>query len=114
MLQDVNTSLELRNPEIQINILRDRAAALGVSPQQIESALYNAYGGRRISTLYGATDQYSVLLELDPRFQRDINALRSLFVQSSPRADGAGERRGAISRVASGPFRCTTTGSCRR
>ena len=58
MLQDVSTSLELRNPEIQINILRDRAAALGVSPQQIESALYNAYGGRRISTLYGATDQY--------------------------------------------------------
>jgi HAE1 family hydrophobic/amphiphilic exporter-1 len=83
LLQDVNTSLELRNPEIQISILRDRAAALGVSPQQIESALYNAYGGRRISTLYGATDQYSVLLELHPRFQRDINALRSLFVQSS-------------------------------
>jgi HAE1 family hydrophobic/amphiphilic exporter-1 len=82
MLQDVNSSLELRNPEIQINILRDRAAALGVSPQQIEAALYNAYGGRRISTLYGSTDQYNVLLELDPRFQRDVNALRSLFVQS--------------------------------
>jgi HAE1 family hydrophobic/amphiphilic exporter-1 len=83
MLQDVNSSLELRNPEIQVNILRDRAAALGVSPQQIETALYNAYGGRRISTLYGSTDQYNVLLELDPRFQRDINALRSLFVQSN-------------------------------
>jgi len=83
MLQDVNSSLELSNPEIQIDILRDRAAVLGVSPQQIESALYNAYGGRRISTLYGSTDQYNVLLELDPKFQRDINALRSLYVQSS-------------------------------
>ncbi len=83
LLQDVNSSLELSNPEIQIDILRDRAAVLGVSPQQVESALYNAYGGRRISTLYGATDQYNVLLELDPKFQRDINALRSLFVQSS-------------------------------
>jgi HAE1 family hydrophobic/amphiphilic exporter-1 len=83
MLQDVNTSLELRNPEIQIDILRDRAAVLGVSPQQVEAALYNAYGGRRISTLYGSTDQYNVLLELDPKFQKDINALRSLFVQSS-------------------------------
>jgi HAE1 family hydrophobic/amphiphilic exporter-1 len=81
-LREVSTSLELRNPEIQINILRDRAAALGVSPQQIETTLYNAYGGRQISTLYGATDQYFVLLELDPRFQRDINALRSLYVQS--------------------------------
>lgn len=83
MLQDVNSSLELRNPEISIDIIRDRAAVLGVSPQQIESALYNAYGGRRISTLYGSTDQYNVLLELDPKFQRDINALRSLFIQSS-------------------------------
>ncbi len=83
LLREVSTSLELRNPEIQISILRDRAAALGVSPQQIESTLYNAYGGRQISTLYGATDQYFVLLELDPRFQKDINALRSLYVQSS-------------------------------
>jgi HAE1 family hydrophobic/amphiphilic exporter-1 len=82
-LRDVSTNLELRNPEIQITILRDRAAVLGVSPQQIESTLYNAYGGRQISTLYGATDQYLVLLELDPRFQRDINALRSLYVQAS-------------------------------
>jgi HAE1 family hydrophobic/amphiphilic exporter-1 len=82
-LREVSTSLELRNPEIQINILRDRAAALGVSPQQVETALYNAYGGRQISTLYGATDQYLVLLELDPRFQRDITALRSLYVQSN-------------------------------
>jgi HAE1 family hydrophobic/amphiphilic exporter-1 len=83
MLQDVNSSLEVRNPEIQIDILRDRAAVLGVSPQQVEAALYNAYGGRRISTLYGSTDQYNVLLELDPKFQRDINALRSLYVQAS-------------------------------
>ena len=82
-LRDVSTNLELRNPEIQINILRERAAALGVSPQQIETTLYNAYGGRQISTVYGATDQYFVLLELDPRFQRDMNALRSLFVQSN-------------------------------
>jgi HAE1 family hydrophobic/amphiphilic exporter-1 len=82
-LREVSTGLELRNPEIQINILRDRAAVLGVSPQQVETALYNAYGGRQISTLYGATDQYLVLLELDPRFQRDITALRSLYVQSS-------------------------------
>ena len=82
-LRDISTNLELRNPEIQISILRDRAAVLGVSPQQIESTLYNAYGGRQISTLYGAADQYLVLLELDPRFQRDINALRSLYVQAS-------------------------------
>jgi HAE1 family hydrophobic/amphiphilic exporter-1 len=83
MVTDVASNLELRNPEIRVEILRDRAAALGVSPQQIESALYNAYGGRQISTLYGATDQYFVILEIDTRFQRNINALRSLYVQSN-------------------------------
>ena len=82
-VREVSTNLELRNPEIQIEILRDRAAILGVSPQQIESTLYNAYGGRQVSTLYGATDQYNVMLELDRRFQRDINALKSLYVQSN-------------------------------
>ncbi len=83
LLTDVSSNLELRNPEIQVEILRDRAAVLGVTPQQIESALYNAYGGRQISTLYGATDQYFVILELDPRFQRNVDALRSLYVQGA-------------------------------
>ncbi len=83
LVTDIASNLELRNPEIQVAILRDRAAALGVNPQQLETALYNAYGGRQISTLYGATDQYFVILELDPRFQRNIDALRSLYVQSN-------------------------------
>ncbi|UCF77250.1 MAG: efflux RND transporter permease subunit [Betaproteobacteria bacterium] len=83
LLQDVNTNLELRNPEIQVNVLRDRAAALGVTPQQIEATLYNAYGGRQISSIYGAADQYDVRLEFDRRFQSDINLLKSLHVQSA-------------------------------
>ena len=83
LVTDVASNLELRNPEIGVSILRDRAAALGVTPQQIEAALYNAYGGRQISTLYGATDQYYVILELDPRFQRNIDALRSLYIQGA-------------------------------
>jgi HAE1 family hydrophobic/amphiphilic exporter-1 len=83
LIQDVNTNLELRNPEIQVNILRDRAAALGITPQQIEATLYNAYGGRQISSIYGAADQYDVRLEFDRRFQADINVLRSLHVQSA-------------------------------
>jgi HAE1 family hydrophobic/amphiphilic exporter-1 len=82
ILQDVNSDLELRNPEIRVEILRDRAAALGVTAQQIETALYNAYGERQVSTLYGATDQYGVILQLDRRFQSDINALRLLSIQS--------------------------------
>jgi HAE1 family hydrophobic/amphiphilic exporter-1 len=82
MLQDVASNLELRNPEIQIRIQRDRAAALGISSQQVELALFNAFGGRQVSTLYGASDQYEVRLELDRRYQADINAMDSLFIQS--------------------------------
>jgi HAE1 family hydrophobic/amphiphilic exporter-1 len=83
LIQDVNSNLELRNPEIQVAVLRDRAAALGVTPQQIEATLYNAYGGRQISSIYGAVDQYDVRLEFDRQFQTDINVLRSLHVQSA-------------------------------
>jgi len=82
LLQDVASNLELRNPEIQVRILRDRASALGISSQQVELALFNAFGGRQVSTLYGAADQYNVMLELDRRYQADINAMESLFIQS--------------------------------
>lgn len=83
LVQDVNTDMQLRNPEIQLTILRERASALGVTPQQIQSTLFNAYGGRRISTIYGASDQYQVLMQLDLPFQSDINSLNALYVKSS-------------------------------
>ncbi|MGH8718360.1 MAG: efflux RND transporter permease subunit [Burkholderiales bacterium] len=83
ILEDVNSSLELRNPEIQVHILRDKAAALGVSPGQIESALNSAFGGREISTIYGASDQYHVYLELAKDYQRDVNALNAIYVQNA-------------------------------
>ncbi|MDO8990962.1 MAG: efflux RND transporter permease subunit [Sideroxyarcus sp.] len=83
ILLDVNSNLELRNPELQIDILRDRAAALGITPQQIQSTLYDAYGARRVTSIYAASDQYSVLMQLDTRFQADINALGALHIKSA-------------------------------
>jgi hydrophobic/amphiphilic exporter-1 (mainly G- bacteria), HAE1 family len=99
LLQDVSTNLELRNPEIQIRILRDQASALGISSQQIEMALFNAFGGRQVSTIYGAADQYEVRLELDRRYQADINAMESLFVQSPT---GAMVPLSAVAQIKSG------------
>ena len=99
LIQDVSSNLELRNPEIQVSILRDRAAALGISSQQIELALFNAFGGRQVTTLYGAADQYEVRLELDRRYQSDINAMETLFVQSST---GAMVPLSAVAQVRSG------------
>ncbi len=80
LVRDVSSNLELRNPEIQVRVLRDRAAALGVSSQQVEQALFNAFGGRQVSTLYGPSDQYDVRLEIDRKFQSDINAMNNLFI----------------------------------
>lgn len=80
LVRDVSSNLELRNPEIQVRVLRDRAAALGVSSQQVEQALFNAFGGRQVSTIYGASDQYEVRMEIDRKYQSDINALDNLFI----------------------------------
>jgi len=99
LLQDVSTNLQLSNPEIQLNILRDRASALGISSEQIESALYNAFGGRKVSTLFGASDQYQVMFEVDRRYQSDINSMESVFIQS---AGGAMVPLSAVAEIKSG------------
>ncbi len=81
MIQDVNTSLELGNPEVRVHVLRDRAASLGVSPERIETTLNSAFGGREIGTIYGAHDQYPVLVQLAEPFHRDVNALNALYLE---------------------------------
>jgi HAE1 family hydrophobic/amphiphilic exporter-1 len=83
MLQDVTTDMQLQNPEITVQIERDKALALGVTPLQIEDALYYSYGSRQVSTIYAATNQYYVLMELEPRFQKDPSQLSKLYIQSS-------------------------------
>ena len=79
-LQDVTSDLQISNPQVYVAIDRDRAAALGVTVQQIEEALYDAYGSRQVSTIFTSTDQYWVILELLPEFQRDQTALQSLYL----------------------------------
>jgi hydrophobic/amphiphilic exporter-1 (mainly G- bacteria), HAE1 family len=81
-IQDVTSDLQISNPEVNVAIDRDRAASLGVSAQQIESALYDAYGSRQVSTIYTPNNQYMVVMELLPQFQQDVNALRMLYVRS--------------------------------
>ena len=79
-VQDLSSSLELSNPQVNVRILRDTAAALGVSAEQIQATLYSAYGGNEVSTIYGATDQYQVIMELAPRYQTNMDALNALYV----------------------------------
>jgi HAE1 family hydrophobic/amphiphilic exporter-1 len=81
-IQDVSSDVQIRNPQIDVVIDRDSASALGITPSQIETALYSAYGLRQVSTIYAPNNQYRVILELEPEYQRDANALALLHVRS--------------------------------
>jgi HAE1 family hydrophobic/amphiphilic exporter-1 len=82
VVRDVSSDLQLRNPQLRIDVDRDRAAALGLNISQVQSALYNAFGSRQISTILGAGNDYPVILELLPEFQRDPSAINLLHVRS--------------------------------
>ena len=80
---DVSSDLQIARPQVNVNIDREKAAALGVSPQQIENTLNFAFGSSQVSTIYTATNQYWVILELEPHYQRDPSALGLLYVRST-------------------------------
>jgi HAE1 family hydrophobic/amphiphilic exporter-1 len=81
-LVDVNSDLQITSPQLRVDIARDKAATLGVTPAQIEDTLYNAFGTRQVSTIYTPTNQYFVIMEVAPEFQRDASALSLLYVRS--------------------------------
>ncbi len=81
-LQDVTSDMQIKNPQIDVQIDRDKASALGVSANQVEDAMYSAYGFRQVSTIYAPNNQYRVILELEPQYQRDANELSSLYIRS--------------------------------
>ena len=81
-LTDVSSDLQLKNAEMQIQIDRDRALLLGVSPRRIENSLYSFYGDRSISTIYAPNDQYDVIMEVQPQYQDDPDDLERIHVRS--------------------------------
>ncbi len=82
-LQGVNSDLQVENPQVTVDINRDKARSLGVSAQSIEDALYDAYGSRQISTIYAPNNEYRVIMELEPQYQADPSTLSLLYVRSS-------------------------------
>ncbi len=81
-LEDVTSDLQLKNPQIAVDLDRDQIAALGLTVDQVELALTSAYGSRQVSQIFAADDQYQVILQVDPRYQRDPAALSMLYVQT--------------------------------
>ncbi|MGB7631777.1 MAG: efflux RND transporter permease subunit, partial [Candidatus Deferrimicrobium sp.] len=82
-LQDVTSDLQIANPQVNVSIERDKARSMGVSAEQIEDALFSAYGARQVSTIFAPNNTYKVILELLPRFQTDPAVLSRLYIRSS-------------------------------
>jgi HAE1 family hydrophobic/amphiphilic exporter-1 len=87
-LEDLTSDLEVTSPQIDVDIDRDKAAAMGVTASQIENAFYDAYGPRWVSTIYAPVNEYKVLLELAPQYQSDPSALSLLYFKSGLGTNG--------------------------
>ena len=79
---DVTSDLEIKNPQVNVDIDRDKADALGVSAGAIEDALDDAYGAHQVSTIYAPNNEYKVIVELQPKYQKEPSTLSMLYVRS--------------------------------
>jgi HAE1 family hydrophobic/amphiphilic exporter-1 len=102
---DLTSDLAVTSPQVNVSINRDQAAAMGVTANAIESAFYDAYGPRWVSTIYAAVNEYKVLLELLPEFQRDPSTLSYLYFKGAPAATAgaAGTRGGSAATSTTSP-----------
>jgi HAE1 family hydrophobic/amphiphilic exporter-1 len=82
-LLDVTSDLQIRNPELSVNLDREQSAALGLTVDQVESALSSAYGSRQISQIFAPNDEYQVIMQVAPEYQQDPAALSMLYVQAA-------------------------------
>src|SRR5262249_26479500 len=80
---DATSELQVKNPELDIKINRDKITKLGISVSQMQNALGSAYSQLQISTIYAPTNQYWVILEVEPEFYKDPSMLSLLRIRSS-------------------------------
>jgi HAE1 family hydrophobic/amphiphilic exporter-1 len=83
IVRDVATDLDLRNPQMNIEIDREKAAVYGISIEQVRQELFNAFGSRQVATIYTPDDDYQVILESKPEFQTDISALSRIYLKTA-------------------------------
>ena len=81
-IEDVSSDLQVQNPQIRVDMDRDKISTLGLSAGQVETALFSAYGTRQVSQIYAPNNQYQVIMQLAPEFQNDpaklVAALRAV------------------------------------
>ncbi|MFG1290610.1 efflux RND transporter permease subunit [Xanthobacter versatilis] len=82
-LRDVTSDLQISNPQLTIVLDKDKAAALGITEQQLRDALYTQFGTRQIATLYTPTNQFAIIAEVQPRFQREPGDIGRVYLRTS-------------------------------
>ncbi len=82
-LKDVNSDLQVDNPQVFVNVDRDECSRLGISMFQVEEALGNAYATKQVSTIYSDVNEYWVILEVEPRYYRNPSNLEMIYIKSS-------------------------------
>src|SRR4029077_1760047 len=82
-LRDVNSDLYVKNPQMNVEIDREKAGVYGITIDQIRQEMFNAFGTRQVASIYTATNDYQVILESKPEFQTDITALSRIFLKTA-------------------------------
>ena len=110
IVRDVATDLDLRNPQMNIEIDREKAGVYGISIDQVRQELFNAFGSRQVATIYTPDDDYQVILESKPEFQTDISALSRIYLKT---ASGQAVPLEAVTRLTStvGPLQVNHQGN---
>jgi hydrophobic/amphiphilic exporter-1 (mainly G- bacteria), HAE1 family len=93
-LTDVSIDLYIKNPQMTIEVDREKAAVYGITIDQIRQELFNAFGARQVATIYTPTNDYQVILESQPRFQTDPSQLQNIFVKTNVPGAGSGTGTG--------------------
>ena len=106
-LRDASTDLQNQGLETELVIDRDTAARLGITTQAIDNTLYDAFGQEQVSTIYTPLNQYHVVLEVAPEFQRDPEALRNIYVKAT-NATAAAALTGSAAQAAATTQAATT------
>jgi hydrophobic/amphiphilic exporter-1 (mainly G- bacteria), HAE1 family len=89
-LYDVETDLYIKNPQMTVEIDREKAAIYGITSDQIRQELYNAFGSRQVATIYTPSNDYQVILESLPEIQADPNGLSKIFLKTNVNVTGGG------------------------
>jgi hydrophobic/amphiphilic exporter-1 (mainly G- bacteria), HAE1 family len=89
-LLDVTTDLYVKNPQMMIEIDREKAAVYGITVDQIRQELFNAFGSRQVATIYSPSNDYQIILETLPEYQADTSGLSTIYLKTNASVNSTG------------------------